>query len=238
MDPEASMANGGRDMAGPVTVDGGVDPLEDDGRLPLFFGDAWPAVRGFALLLRAHGVERGLLGPNESARLWERHLLNSAGVVASLPTTGTIVDLGSGGGLPGIVVAAMRPDARVVLLEPMERRTDWLRYVVDALALRNAEVLRGRAEDVSGELLADALTARAVSSLENLFRWAAPLVRLGGGLHAVKGARAAEEVAIAAKAAARTGWSQVRVDEVETLEGVEVTRIVRAVRQGGPTRVR
>jgi 16S rRNA (guanine527-N7)-methyltransferase len=238
MDPEASMASGGRDMAGPVTVDGGVDPLDNDGRLPEYFGDAWPAVNGFARLLRAHGVERGLLGPNEAVRLWERHLLNSAGVVASLPTTGTLVDLGSGGGLPGIVLAAMRPQARVVLLEPMERRTDWLRYVVDELKLRNTEVLRGRAEDVSGDLLADALTARAVSSLENLFGWAAPLVRAGGGFHAIKGGRAADEVAAAATAARRNGWSQVRVDEVGTLEGVEVTRVVRAVREGGPTRVR
>jgi 16S rRNA (guanine527-N7)-methyltransferase len=225
-------------MTDPVTVDATIDPLEGDDRLPEYFDEAWPAVHGFALLLRSHGVERGLLGPNEAGRLWERHLLNSAGVVGSLPATGTLLDLGSGGGLPGIVLAAMRPRAHVVLLEPMERRTDWLTFVVNELGLENAEVLRGRAEDVARDVKADALTARAVSSLENLYRWAAPLVRTGGGLHAIKGARAAEEVAAAGAAARRTGWAQVHVDEVRTLEGVEVTRVVRAVRDGGSARVR
>jgi len=207
-----------------------VDPLDGDGRLPGYFGDAWPAVAGFAALLREHGVERGLVGPNEIGRLWARHLLNSAGGVALLPATGTLIDLGSGGGLPGIVLAAMRPRARVVLLEPMERRIDWLRFVIDELGLANAEVLRGRAEDVSSGIVADAVTARAVSSLDKLYLWAAPLVRVGGGLVAIKGARAAEEVAAARDAGRRAGWSEASVVEAGTLPGVEVTRVVRAVR--------
>ena len=214
------------------------DPLEGDARLPLYFGPAWPTVQGFAAMLRAHGVERGLLGPNEPGRLWERHLLNSAGGAALLPESGTLLDLGSGAGLPGIVLAAMRPGARVVLLEPMERRTVWLRFVIDELGLGNVEVVRGRAEEMVGAIDADAVTARAVSSLENLFRWSAPLVRAGGGFFAIKGAKAADEVSVARSAAKRLGWSAPGVEEAATVEGVEVTRVVRATRTDGAPRVR
>jgi 16S rRNA (guanine527-N7)-methyltransferase len=221
-----------------TTVPDAADPLDGDGRLPSYFGDAWPAVTEFAALLRAHGVERGLVGPNEVGRLWERHLLNSAGGVALLPEAGTLVDLGSGGGLPGIVLAAMRPRARVVLLEPMERRTDWLRFVVGELGLSNTEVLRGRAEDVAGEFFADALTARAVSSLDKLYHWAAPLVRMGGGMFAIKGARALVELEAARAAERRNGWSEASVIEAGTLPGVEVTRVVHAVRTEVRARVR
>ena len=232
------MAHGGRstaESAGTVQIP---DPLDGDPRVREYFGSAWDAVQGFVDLLRAHGVERGLLGPNEAGRLWERHLLNSAGVVSLLPPSGALVDLGSGGGLPGIVVAAMRPEAHVVLLEPMERRTDWLRFVVGELVLSNVEVLRGRAEDVVGAVHADAVTARAVSGLDNLYRWAAPLVRPGGGLFAIKGARASDEVAAAASAARRRGWVDVEVKEILTVAGVEPTRVVCAVRVGGAASVR
>lgn len=221
-----------------VTAIAVADPLEGDPRLPVYFGDAWPAIQRFAGLLRRHAEERGLLGPREASRLWERHLLNSAGGAATLPATGTLVDLGSGAGLPGVVLAAMRPRARVVLLEPMERRADWLRLAVDELGLTNTEVVRARAEDLAGALDADALTARAVSSLDNLFRWCAPLVRPGGSLHAIKGARAGDEVLAARDAARRRGWVDVRVQEVPTLDGVEATRVVRAVRKGGAASVR
>ncbi len=232
------MADDGGTLAGSTTAARPVDPLDGDPRLEDYFGAAWPAVLGFAELLRIHGGERGLLGPNEAGRLWERHLLNSAGVVALLPSSGTVIDLGSGAGLPGIVLAAMRPRARIVLLEPMERRTDWLHFVAGELRLANVEVRRGRAEDVVGLAKADAVTARAVSSLDNLYRWAAPLVRRGGGLFAIKGARAADEVAAAGPAARRHGWSDPRVEEVPTLVGVEPTRVVRAVRDGGTADVR
>ncbi len=214
------------------------DPLDGDPRVREYLGSAWDAVQGFAGLLRKHGVERGLLGPNEAGRLWERHLLNSAGVVSLLAASGAVVDLGSGGGLPGIVVAAMRPEAHVVLLEPMERRTEWLRFVVGELGLTNTEVMRGRADDVVGAVHAEAVTARAVSGLDNLYRWAAPLVRPGGALFAIKGARALDEVAAAASAARRRGWVDVEVKEVATVAGVEPTRVVCAVRAGGGAGVR
>ncbi len=214
------------------------DPLDGDPRLPAHFGSAWPAVSAFAALLREHGVTRGVLGPNEPGRLWERHLLNSSAAIALLPARGTLVDLGSGGGFPGVVLAAMRPEAAVVLLEPMERRTDWLRFVVGELGLTNAEVVRGRAEDVVGRLHADVVTARAVSSLDNLLRWASPLVKSGGGLYAIKGARAVEEVVAAREAAAKHGWVDLDVVVCGSLEGIEPTRVVRAVRAKGASRVR
>lgn len=209
------------------------DPLQGDPRLPAYFGEAWPAVTGFHELLVDQGVLRGLVGPREVGRLWERHLLNSASVVPFLPTSGVIVDLGSGAGLPGIVVAAMRPEADVVLLEPMERRTDWLREVVDTLGLSNARVLRGRAQEFAGALEADVVTARAVAALDKLYGWSRPLLRDGGQLVALKGDRAADEISEAAKAAKRAGFVSAEVIAATTLDGVEPTRVVRARAKGG-----
>lgn len=208
------------------------DPLDGDARLPEFFGAAWPQIEGFHRMLVAQGVLRGLIGPREVGRLWERHLLNSAAAVPFLPPTGLIVDLGSGAGLPGVVVAAMRPDAQVVLLEPMERRTDWLVEVVDELGLANTTVRRGRAQEAL-DLQADVVTTRAVAALDKLYAWAMPLIRPGGTLVALKGARAQEEIDKGRSAARRAHVGAVEVREVSTLEGVEPTRVVTAVHEGG-----
>jgi len=207
------------------------DAMNGDARLPEFFGAAWEKVAGFHELLTDQGVLRGLIGPREVSRLWERHLLNSAAAVPFLPETGMIVDLGSGAGLPGIVVAAMRPEAHVVLLEPMERRTDWLSEVVDRLGLANAEVRRARAQEAL-DLQADSVTTRAVAALEKLYGWAMPLIRPGGTLVALKGARAAEEIENGRRAARRAQVGTVEMHEVTTLDGVEPTRVVVAVHEG------
>ena len=143
----------------------GADPLDGDPRLEHYFGAAWPNIVGFHDLLVREGELRGLIGPRELSRLWERHILNSAAVVPFLPSTGRVIDLGSGAGLPGVVVAAMLPEVEVVLLEPMERRTDWLSEVAETLGLSNVVVRRGRAQDEHGRLTADAVTVRAVASL-------------------------------------------------------------------------
>src|SRR5688500_5404114 len=132
-------------MEAQSAVTDGADPLDGDERLEPFFGAAWPALEGFHDLLVDQGELRGLVGPREFSRLWERPLPNSAAVVPFLPTEGRIIDLGSGAGLPGIVVAAMVPSAEIVLLEPMERRTDWLNEVAETLRLDNVVVRRGRA---------------------------------------------------------------------------------------------
>ncbi|GLW92115.1 16S rRNA (guanine(527)-N(7))-methyltransferase RsmG [Actinokineospora globicatena] len=161
------------------------------------FGDRVEEAERFVRLLGAHGVERGLIGPREVERLWDRHVLNSAVIREVVPEAATVVDIGSGAGLPGIPLAIARPDLRVTLVEPMARRVAWLDEVVETLALSSVTVLRGRAEEpgirsrVSG---ADVVTARAVAPLAKLSGWCLPLLRQGGLLVALKGASAAEEV--------------------------------------------
>ena len=206
------------------------DPLAGDPRLPGYFGDAWPTLLRFDGLLRAHGVERGLLGPRETERLWERHLLNSAAVVPFVTGAASVLDLGSGAGLPGIVVAAMLPTTSVTLLEPKERRVRWLDDVVEDLSLSNVTVVRGRAEDVRGELTAEVVVARAVGSLAQLYGWAAPLLVDGGRLVALKGARAADEVDSGRRAARHAGLTAVAVHAAPTVDGIAPTTVVVARR--------
>lgn len=208
-----------------------IDPLEEDPRLPEYFGPSWTAVAGFARMLREQGEIRGLVGPREQERLWERHLLNSAAVVQFLPTQGTIVDVGSGAGLPGIVIAAMLPEAEVVLLEPMERRTQWLEEVAAELHLTNVRVQRGRAEELDGAIEADAVTARAVAAMDKLARWCLPLLREGGSLVALKGRSAPAEVEKAKHVIRKLGGSPGEVLDAPTIAGVDSTTVVRVMRK-------
>ncbi|MFS3127760.1 16S rRNA (guanine(527)-N(7))-methyltransferase RsmG [Nocardioides sp. Bht2] len=141
------------------------------------------------------GVVRGLIGPREVPRLWERHVLNCAVVNEALPSTPfTLCDIGSGAGLPGLVLAIMRPDAEITLVEPLLRRTDFLTEVADDLGLSNVTVHRGRAEDLAGLQQFDVVTSRAVAPLDRLLRWSMPLVAPTGQLVAMKGSSAAEEI--------------------------------------------
>ncbi|QCB95057.1 16S rRNA (guanine(527)-N(7))-methyltransferase RsmG [Cellulomonas shaoxiangyii] len=223
----------------PATADdGSSDPLEGDPRLQVFFGEAWPQVERFHRMLVEQGELRGLIGPREVARLWERHLLNSAAVVPFLPDAGVIVDVGSGAGLPGIVAAAMRPAADVVLVEPMERRTAWLEDVVAETGLTNVTVRRARAQELDGAIEADAVTARAVAALDKLFRLTVPLVRPGGLVVALKGSRARDELASAAAVMRRLRLTDGAVHEAPTLAGLEPTYVVTAVRGGSGGGVR
>ena len=169
------------------------------------FGDALPVAERYAAFLGTAGVERGLIGPREVERLWERHLINCAVVSEAIPADAQVVDVGSGAGLPGIVLAIVRPDLRITLLEPLLRRTTFLNECVEMLDLRNVEVRRGRAEEVAGELSVDIATARAVAPLERLAKWALPLLRPGGELLALKGERAAVELDEAAPVLKRYG---------------------------------
>lgn len=203
------------------------DPWRGDPRLVDLFGQAWPAIAGYHRMLATDGVVRGLVGPREVARLWERHLLNCAAVVPLLPEAGRVVDVGSGAGLPGVVVAAMRPDLEVVLLEPMKRRTDWLLDVIGALGLTNVVVLRDRADQQHGRLHAGTVTARAVAPLGTLYRWTLPLVEPGGVLLAVKGSRAQAEVDAAAPLGRRLGGTPAQIVHVRAMAGAEETTVVR-----------
>ena len=176
------------------------------------FGAAAPKAEQYAGLLAGPAVVRGLLGPNEVPRLWERHLLNSAAVADLIPGPCSLVDLGSGAGLPGIVLALLLPETKVTLLEPALRRAVFLEECVAALELPNAEVWRARAEQAAGTLAADVVTARAVAPLNRLAVLALGLLKPGGTLLAIKGAKAAEEVE-----AARTGLRRLGVRDVEVM---------------------
>jgi 16S rRNA (guanine527-N7)-methyltransferase len=149
----------------------------------------------YAGLLETQGVLRGLIGPREAPRLWERHLLNCAVVSELISPDATIIDVGSGAGLPGIVLAVARPDISVILVEPLARRTAFLDEAVAALELTDqVTVVRGRAEEQVGRHRADIVTARAVAPLDRLAGWCLPLVKVGGRMLAMKGASAAEEI--------------------------------------------
>ena len=161
-----------------------------------FFGDRLALAERYAAELATSGVQRGLLGPREVPRLWERHLLNCAAVVELIGSDVRLVDVGSGAGLPGVVIAIARPDVEVTLVEPLLRRVTWLAEVVESLGLPNVTVHRSRAEEAAREgLQFDVATARAVASLGQLATWSLPLVRPGGELLALKGAMAAVELA-------------------------------------------
>jgi 16S rRNA (guanine527-N7)-methyltransferase len=191
------------------------------------FGDRIALARQFTLNLAEQGEERGLIGPLELPRLWSRHILNCA-IVAPLLSPGRVGDVGSGAGLPGLVLAIARPDVDFVLIEPMERRVAWLSEQVDELGLTNVEVLRARAEDVRLDVPLDQVTARAVSAFRKLIPLTAPLVRDGGELVLMKGAGAQAEVDAAAK--------EIRKDKLHDAEVVilgkgvldEVTRVIKA----------
>jgi 16S rRNA (guanine527-N7)-methyltransferase len=180
----------------------------------VLFGAVVDRVSAYAELLATEGTIRGLLGPREVPRLWERHLLNCAVVADLLPPAARIVDVGSGAGLPGIVLALVRPDTTVTLLEPLARRVAFLAECRERLDLENVTVRRGRAEEpaVLAELGgADVVTARAVAPLDRLAGWCLPLLQPGGQLLALKGEAVDEELADARPALARFGAGSTRV---------------------------
>jgi 16S rRNA (guanine527-N7)-methyltransferase len=195
-----------------------------------FLGDGFEAVAAFADALAAEGVLRGLIGPRELPRLWERHLLNSAALLPFLPASGRVVDVGSGAGLPGIVLACARPDLEVVLVEPMERRSTWLTEVAERIGLANVEVVQRRAEEMHGRLTAEVVTARAVAPMDRLMAWCFPLVGPHGALVAMKGSRAHDEVAAAAAVIERLGGGTPEILRAGTVPGVEPTGVVRVPR--------
>lgn len=190
------------------------------------FGDRIDVARAFADALARHGEERGLIGPLELPRLWSRHILNS--VVIGPLFSGRVGDVGSGAGLPGLVLAIARPDVKWVLIEPMERRTVWLAEQVDGLGLDNVEIVRSRGEEWDGAGSLDMVTARAVSALKTLLPFTAPLVRDGGELVLLKGANAPKEIEGAVKQIRAHRLTEVRVEVVgeELLE--EPSRVIRA----------
>lgn len=214
-------AAGGAGAVGGRPASTGVEA--PDARMRELFGAALPGAERFARMLAEQGELRGLIGPRELPRLWTRHLANSAAVVDFLPRRGAVADVGSGAGFPGVVIALLRPDLEVTLIEPMERRIDWLTDVVAELGLDNAVLRRARAQEVSDRF--DAVTARAVTGLPKLVRITAPLLRPGGRLLALKGARARDEVDEARRAIKGAGLEPAVIHDVVT-PGGESTRVV------------
>lgn len=190
------------------------------------FGERIDQARAYTADLARRGEELGLIGPLELPRLWSRHIINCA-LVAPLLRPGVVGDVGSGAGLPGLVLAIARPDAQLMLIEPMERRVDWLRSESAELGLDNVTVIRARAEDAPQEAL-DQVTARAVSALSKLIPVTAPLLRRGGEMIFMKGSRVNEEIAAAQKVVRKFHLSDLEV--VVLGEGIapESTRVFRA----------
>jgi 16S rRNA (guanine527-N7)-methyltransferase len=188
------------------------------------FGERLDVVRRYVADLAQHGEELGLIGPLELPRLWTRHVIN-CGLLAPLLVSGRVGDIGSGAGLPGLVLAAARPDATLVLIEPMERRVDWLTAEAERMGLDNVEVVRARAEDVQLDGWLDQATARAVSALSKLIPLTAPLVKTGGQLLLMKGARVDDEIAAARKVIARHHLIDVEARELGIGLVDETTRV-------------
>jgi len=174
----------------------GVLPSELRPAAEHYFGNRLPLVERYAELLASDGVLRGLIGPREVPRLWERHLLNSVALVEQIQRGTSVADVGSGAGLPGVVLAVAQPDLDVFLIEPQLRRTSFLEEVVQALKLDRVTVVRARAEEAVRDISpVDVVVARAVAPLSRLAGWCLPLVSVGGRMLAVKGASAFDEVA-------------------------------------------
>lgn len=204
------------------------DPLNRSPEVEAFFGDSYGRVRSFAELLADQGILRGLIGPRELTRVWERHILNSAALEPFLPE-GLLADVGSGAGLPGMVLAAMDPNRQVVLIEPMERRTAWLFEAAEATGINNVTVVRGRAEEVTDVVEADVITARAVAPIDKLVKWCAPLLAPTGQMVFLKGRSALEELE-RAKYVLRKHGLQGAVHSAPSIAGVDATTVVTLTR--------
>lgn len=182
-----------------------------EGLVGRYFPERQAEIRAFAQLLASAGIERGLIGPREGERIWDRHIFNCLPITTLLPQGASLFDIGSGAGLPGIVISLARPDLSVTLIEPLERRVEFLKEATEGLGI---EVIRGRAQDIKKS--ADFVTARAVAPLEKLKKMSWHMVKTGGALLAMKGESAAQEM---------VGVKNARLHEIE-LEGIGVGRIV------------
>lgn len=235
------------------------EQIEQSGILETIFGDALPKVRAFYEKLKSEGEPRGLIGPRDVDILWERHLLNSAAVVPFIrqATNGkqfrSVADIGSGGGFPGLVAAAMLPDHTFTLIEPMERRCEWLSECVETMGLENVQIVRARSEEAIAALeqargkssgrghakntvtpeVAQAIrhpftvvTCRAVAPMTKLTGWTLPLVAPHGELIALKGRSAGAEIEKARKVIAQYGGRHARVKEAEVAPGLEPTHVL------------
>lgn len=200
------------------------------------FGSALSTAEAYAALLAGPGTDRGLLGPREVPRLWDRHLLNCALVGELIPQGSRVCDIGSGAGLPGLVLAILRSDLEVTLVEPLLRRTTFLGETVGVLGLPNVEVVRGRAETLCGTRQFDVVTSRAVAALPVLLEWSLPLVEAGGVVLAMKGSSAPEELAEAMDTVRALGGERPEVVVLDR-DGLSSPTTVVRVEAGASSRI-
>ncbi|MGO2183278.1 16S rRNA (guanine(527)-N(7))-methyltransferase RsmG [Brevibacterium aurantiacum] len=180
-----------------------------------FFGAAYPAAQRYAQHLATTGIEWGLIGPREIDRLWTRHILNCAVVAEFIDDSDVVGDVGSGAGLPGIPIALLRPEAQVVLIEPMERRVEWLKMVVDDLGLDNVRIVRARVEELVDEEMFTVVTSRAVKAMTTLIEWTHDVMGPEGRILALKGASVEAELAKTKKLLKRYRLSQPEIHIVD-----------------------
>jgi 16S rRNA (guanine527-N7)-methyltransferase len=202
-----------------------------------FPSERLPLAERYVELLATVGVERGLIGPREAPRLWERHILNCLAVAGAVPSGTSVADLGSGAGLPGLVLALGRPDLTVTLVEPLQRRVTFLEEVVAELGLDRVRTVRGRAEELHGRERFDIVTARALAPLSRLLGWAMPLVAGSGALLAMKGSSAGEEIAAAAAPLRKLRCAPPELITATGPDGSSTATLVR-VAHANPSRIR
>jgi len=197
------------------------ETVSQEALIAKYFPGQEGSIRAFAQFLVTAGIERGLIGPREGERIWDRHIFNCLPITELLPQGASLFDIGSGAGLPGIVIALARPDLQVTLIEPLERRVEFLNEAVAAIPDLPfpIQVLRGRAQDIKKS--ADFVTARAVAPMEKLKKMSWHMVKTGGSLLAMKGESAANEM---------VGIKGAELHEIK-LEGIELGRVI-SVRKG------
>lgn len=180
-----------------------------------FFGDSFSKAERYAEHLATTGIEWGLIGPREVDKLWTRHILNCAMVAEFIKDNDVVGDVGSGAGLPGIPIALLNPEASIVLIEPMERRVEWLNHVVDDLGLDNVRIVRARVEDLVDEEMFSVVTARAVKAMGTLIEWTHEVTGPQGRILALKGASVENELTKAKKLLKRYRFGQPRIHVVD-----------------------
>lgn len=221
--PEADVSSAESAVSQPVPE---LTELESRAAAALF-GDRLPEAQRYVTHLCTTGIAHGLLGPREVPRMWGRHVLNCAVLGPELPAGATVADVGSGAGLPGVALALVRQDVEFILIEPMERRVEWLDTVVTDLGLGNVRVIRARAEDVTDEVMADVVTARAVSALKKLIPLTTPLLDDRGELMLLKGRAAKAEIQAAEKTLKRFRLGDPKIELLGESLLEEPTTIVR-----------
>ena len=190
------------------------------------FGYGYQQIEHYVKMLIEEGQLRGLIGPRELSRIWSRHIVNCAALEKFIPEESIVAEIGSGAGLPGIVIAIMKPDCEIHLIETMQRRTQWLQDCVEEIGLDNVVIHNNRAEELHKKISFDLVTARAVGSIDKLTKWAAPLIKSGGKMVLLKGDKAETELEDAKYTIKKFKLVDPKVSKVKSVMYDEETTVV------------